>query len=118
MSHQRSIRVQYCKYDNVDRRKVQGWENIMREDEGLIEVNTSEVKKPEENTSSMFMCEDDNTTECVAMMEKWAANPSMMDYWIPATSLCETIDAVARWKHSGDEYCFCLLQLTKASTQV
>ncbi|KAL3664225.1 hypothetical protein V7S43_010554 [Phytophthora oleae] len=35
--------------------------------------------------------------QCVVAMEKWAANPSEMDYWIPTTSWCDTIDAVAKW---------------------
>ncbi|KAG6618413.1 putative crinkler (CRN) family protein [Phytophthora cinnamomi] len=28
-------------------------------------------------------------------------NPGMMDYWIPASSTCEAIDAVAKWKFVG-----------------
>ncbi|KAG7377832.1 hypothetical protein PHYPSEUDO_010938 [Phytophthora pseudosyringae] len=39
-----------------------------------------------------------------------------MDYWIPATSLCETIDAVAKWTLPDGVVRFCFLQLTKATT--
>ncbi|KAL3665061.1 hypothetical protein V7S43_009695 [Phytophthora oleae] len=80
----------YCKYDNVDRTKAQDWETIMGK-EDLIEVSEVLVKP------SMTKCEGGNRRECVKVVESWAADPSTMDYWIPATSLCETIDAVARW---------------------
>ena len=49
-------------------------------------------------------------------MNSWAADPSRMDYWIPATSLCETIDAVAKWTFPDNQTRFCFLQLTKATT--
>ncbi|KAE9021265.1 hypothetical protein PF005_g6001 [Phytophthora fragariae] len=104
--HQRPIRVEYCKYDNVNRRTVQDWEDIMREEVGSIEVNGF----------SLVKCEGGSREECVAVMESWAANPSKMDYWIPATDLCETIDAVAKWTLPGNQVRFCFLQLTKATT--
>ncbi|EGZ04411.1 hypothetical protein PHYSODRAFT_536496 [Phytophthora sojae] len=47
-----------------------------------------------------------------------------MDYWIPASSACPTIDAVAKWKFTSDSVDsstmgptverLCLLQMTKA----
>jgi hypothetical protein len=104
--HRRSIRVEYCKYDNVDRRTGQDWGAIMSEDTGSIEWSEP----------SLVKCEGGNRTECVAVMESWAANPSTMNYWIPATSLCETIDAVARWIFPDGVERFCFLQLTKAIT--
>ncbi|KAE9248689.1 hypothetical protein PF004_g3739 [Phytophthora fragariae] len=103
--HQRSILVQYYKYDNVNRKTVHDWESIMRQEMGSIEVNGPSVVK----------CEGGNRKECVAVMESWASNPSEMDYWIPATSLCETIDAVAKWTLPGKVVRFCFLQLTKAT---
>ncbi|KAE8895295.1 hypothetical protein PF005_g27062 [Phytophthora fragariae] len=104
LRHRRSIRVQYCEYDNVDRRSIQDWKNI--KEVGSIEVNTP----------SLVKCEGGNKTECLTVMESWAANPFTMDYWIPATSLCETIDAVAKWTLPDGVLRFCFLQLTKAST--
>uniref|UniRef100_K3WHA1 Crinkler effector protein N-terminal domain-containing protein n=1 Tax=Globisporangium ultimum (strain ATCC 200006 / CBS 805.95 / DAOM BR144) TaxID=431595 RepID=K3WHA1_GLOUD len=104
--HRRSVCVHYCKYDNVGRRTNNNWENIMRQEMGSIDWKELSVVE----------CEGENREECVAMMESWAANPSEMDYWIPATSLCETIDAVAKWTLPGNQVRFCFLQLTKATT--
>ncbi|KAG2794263.1 hypothetical protein PC112_g23110 [Phytophthora cactorum] len=84
--HRRPICVHYCKYDNVGRRLVANWETIMRQEIGRIDWKEL----------ALVECEGGNRTECVAVMESWAANPSKMDYWIPSTSLCETIDAVAK----------------------
>ncbi|OWZ05466.1 Crinkler (CRN) [Phytophthora megakarya] len=33
------------------------------------------------------------------VMTRWALNPNEMGYWVPASSLCQTIDAVAKWDH-------------------
>jgi hypothetical protein len=105
--HQISISVNYCKYDNVDRRRTDNdWETIMREDTGSIAYKALRLVE----------WKGQNRKECVAMMNSWAANPSRMDYWIPATSLCETIDAVAKWTFPDNQWRFCFLQLTKATT--
>ncbi|KAG6943695.1 hypothetical protein JG687_00018297 [Phytophthora cactorum] len=52
------------------------------------------------------------------VMKRGAANPNEMDYWVPASSVCETtIDAVAKWELvNGQESVerFCLMQLAKA----
>jgi hypothetical protein len=104
--HRISISVNYCKYDNINRNKIKDWETIMREDMGSIackELRLVEWK-------------GQNRQECVALMNSWAANPSSIDYWIPATSLCETIDAVAKWTFPDNQGRFCFLQLTKATT--
>ncbi|KAG2872344.1 hypothetical protein PC114_g26432, partial [Phytophthora cactorum] len=84
--HRRPICVHYCKYDNVGRRLVANWETIMRQEIGRIDWKEL----------ALVECEGGNRTECVAVMESWAANPSKMDYWIPSTSLCETIDALTK----------------------
>ncbi|KAK1942728.1 hypothetical protein P3T76_006227 [Phytophthora citrophthora] len=60
--------------------------------------------------------EGSNMKQCVAEMEKWIADPSETDYWIPATSLCDTVDAVAKWMFPDQAERFCFLQLTMAST--
>ncbi|GMF30642.1 unnamed protein product [Phytophthora lilii] len=69
--------------------------------------------------------EGEDVDECVEVMERWASNRREMDYWIPATSLFETIDAVTRCKFSFEHEGsasetpterFCFLQLTKATT--
>lgn len=39
-----------------------------------------------------------------------------MDYWVPATSLFETIDSVAKYTAPTGEHIFLLLQLTKAKS--
>ncbi|KAE8952412.1 hypothetical protein PF005_g33252, partial [Phytophthora fragariae] len=97
--------VEYCKYDNGNRETVNNWENNLHADVGSIEWKELSVVES-----------GGNTKECVAVMESWAAKPSKMDYWIPATSLCETIDAVAKLTFPGNSERFCFLQLTKAAT--
>ncbi|KAE9265283.1 hypothetical protein PF008_g31898, partial [Phytophthora fragariae] len=103
--HRRSVCVEYCKYDNGNRETVNNWENNLHADVGSIEWKELSVVESGENT-----------TECVAVMEIWAAKPSEMDYWIPATSLCETVDAVAKLTFPDNSERFCFLQLTKAAT--
>ncbi|KAG2793767.1 hypothetical protein PC112_g23304 [Phytophthora cactorum] len=90
----------------LDRRLVANWETIMRQKIGRIDWKEL----------ALVECEGGSRTECVAVMESWAANPSKMDYWIPSTSLCETIDAVAKWTLPDNQVRFCFLQLTKATT--
>ncbi|KAG1703328.1 hypothetical protein DVH05_008237 [Phytophthora capsici] len=67
--HQRSIRVEFCKYDNVDRSTLpdQEWKDIMNQEVGSIEVVKFSVVK----------CKGEDKNECVAMMESWAANPEV-----------------------------------------
>ncbi|GMF19711.1 unnamed protein product [Phytophthora lilii] len=65
---------------------------------------------------SVVNCEGEDRQECVGMMTNWAETPSLMDYWIPDTSLCETIDAVVKWAFSGKQERFCFLQYTTATT--
>ncbi|KAG1710098.1 hypothetical protein DVH05_017105 [Phytophthora capsici] len=77
----------------------------------LIDCSPDEIKVESTGT---------NMEQCVAVMEDWTANPSKMDYWIPATSLCETIDADTKWTFSArvpglKRECFCFLQLTMAT---
>ncbi|TMW58224.1 hypothetical protein Poli38472_011812 [Pythium oligandrum] len=63
----------------------------------------------------VVVTEGENVDEGVYVMTEWAKNPSKMDYWIPNTSLFETVDAVAKWKEDGQVQ-FALLQLTKGET--
>ncbi|OWY90962.1 Crinkler (CRN), partial [Phytophthora megakarya] len=102
--HRRPICVHYCKYDNVDRGASNNWESIMHQDMGSMDWKELKVD-----------CAGENTKECVVVMKSWAANPSKMEYWIPATSLCETIDAVVKWTAPDNHLRFCFLQLTKAT---
>ncbi|OQR88468.1 hypothetical protein THRCLA_22858 [Thraustotheca clavata] len=54
--------------------------------------------------------------ECVLSMEQLASIPTMIDYWIPGTSLSDTIDTVAKSKDMGGKEKFCFIQLTKDNT--
>ncbi|KAE9017543.1 hypothetical protein PR001_g14372 [Phytophthora rubi] len=65
--------------------------------------------------------------EYAAVMERWAKNPDEMDYWVPASSTSDAIDAVAKWEFKSETddsgvdstpvtvERFCLLQLTVAN---
>ncbi|OQS04394.1 hypothetical protein THRCLA_20896 [Thraustotheca clavata] len=48
-------------------------------------------------------------------MKEWAHNSSLMNYWIPDTALCPTIDAVEKFIFPHGTAKFYLLQLTKIS---
>ncbi|EGZ11486.1 hypothetical protein PHYSODRAFT_516976 [Phytophthora sojae] len=48
-------------------------------------------------------------------MERWATDSSEADYWIPASSLCGTVDAVAKWTFPDVKEHFCFLRLTSSS---
>ncbi|OWY97676.1 Crinkler (CRN), partial [Phytophthora megakarya] len=92
----------------IDRIRMQGVpdrnNSIMRQEMGSMDWKELKVD-----------CAGETTNECVAVMESWAKTPSKMEYWIPATSLCETIDAVAKWTAPDNRLRFCFLQLTKAT---
>lgn len=67
----------------------------MREDTGAITFDSSErLQVKREGTTSI--------DEHVAVMKRWAADPTEMDYWIPESSVCEAIDAAAKWKLLSD----------------
>ncbi|KAL3664232.1 hypothetical protein V7S43_010561 [Phytophthora oleae] len=106
--HRRPIRVKCRKYDNVNRSTNHSWKNIMHQKYVIDCSRRSSDESKVESTGT-------NMEQCVAVMEEWATNPSKMEYWIPATSLCETIDAVAKWTFPNKGECFCFLQLTMAT---
>ncbi|KAL3664226.1 hypothetical protein V7S43_010555 [Phytophthora oleae] len=88
--HRRPIRVKCRKYDNVNRSTNHSWNKIMEQTDVIDCKQLSLDESKVENTGTTM-------EQCVVAMEKWAANPSEMDYWIPTTSWCDTIDAVAKW---------------------
>lgn len=109
--HQRPIRLDYCIYRNVDRWADKSWEETMRQAIGSLACGRTASQQS--NEPLKIKLAGKNTDECVALMEDWATDPAVMDYWTPATSLSETIDAVAKWKFPGMQERFCFLQLTK-----
>ncbi|EGZ08865.1 hypothetical protein PHYSODRAFT_525260 [Phytophthora sojae] len=55
-------------------------------------------------------------------MKKWATNPTEVDYWVPATSSCEIIDAVAKCELTNYDpeekpNLICIRTKIKATTQ-
>ncbi|KAG7379292.1 hypothetical protein PHYPSEUDO_008768 [Phytophthora pseudosyringae] len=101
------ISIDYCTYDNVDRTIMnkKEWRTIMDKDKGSISCAPANKVK----------WSGDSIEHCVRIMEEWAVDLSIADYWIPADSLCETIDAVAKCKFPGEKDSrICFLQLTKA----
>ncbi|KAK1942733.1 hypothetical protein P3T76_006232 [Phytophthora citrophthora] len=103
--HRRPFHVNCYEYDNINRLMNDIRMNSMNK-KYLIDCCPDEIKVENSGT---------NMEECVAVMKKWATNPSEMDYWIPAFSLCQTIDAVAKWSFPDQIERFCFLQLTMAT---
>ncbi|EGZ06030.1 hypothetical protein PHYSODRAFT_342208 [Phytophthora sojae] len=64
----------------------------MMADTGTVKLDRSiESREP-----PLFQRSGETIEDFVAVIERWAANPAEMDYWIPASSVCPTIDAVAK----------------------
>ncbi|KAG3188655.1 hypothetical protein PC116_g4570 [Phytophthora cactorum] len=49
-----------------------------------------------------------------AVMKRWTATPNPMDYWFPASSVCETIATGELVTGQAKVEHFCFLKLTKA----
>ncbi|GMF12951.1 unnamed protein product [Phytophthora lilii] len=99
--------IDYCTYDNVSRKNIKEaeWRAIMDKDKG-------EISFP---PASKIKWSGADVDDCVEVMKRWSVDLSMANYWIPADSLCETIDAVAKCKFRNEnESRICFLQLTKA----
>ncbi|KAE8988638.1 hypothetical protein PF010_g16212 [Phytophthora fragariae] len=122
--NQNSVSISYMKYDNVDRTTHRDPEHlIMREDMGVVKFGRSTGSDESLNVKR----EGETMDEYAAAVERWAKNPDEMDYWIPASGTCDTIDAVAKWEFKSETddsgvdstpvavERFCLLQLSVAN---
>ncbi|TMW69033.1 hypothetical protein Poli38472_001189 [Pythium oligandrum] len=98
--HQQGIQLHLCKYLNWSRGGLSADQKIPPS------IGTLPW------TRLPIVVEDLNHS--YALMATWATNLSQMDYWIPRTSLVETVDAVAKWTNDDGSVDFVLLQLTKA----
>ncbi|GMF29765.1 unnamed protein product [Phytophthora lilii] len=99
--------IDYCTYDNVNRKNIKEaeWRAIMDKDKG-------EISFP---PTSKIEWSGEGIDDCVEVMKRWSADLLIADYWIPADSLCETIGAVTKCKFRNEnESRICFLQLTKA----
>ncbi|EGZ08864.1 hypothetical protein PHYSODRAFT_339287 [Phytophthora sojae] len=98
MNYDSLLSTSGCNSQAIDRIRMMGCTNyadIMREDTGAITFDSSErLQVKREGTTSI--------DEHVAVMKRWAADPTEMDYWIPESSVCEAIDAAAKWKLLSD----------------
>ncbi|EGZ08855.1 hypothetical protein PHYSODRAFT_305722 [Phytophthora sojae] len=61
------------------------------------------------------------------VINRWAAHPDEMNYWVPPSSMCEAIDAIAKRRLTSDAEAsstagsspveqFCILQVTSDAT--
>ncbi|OQR89386.1 crinkler (CRN) family protein [Thraustotheca clavata] len=88
----RTVNVKIITYDNVKRNVNKNYADIMAKNTGTISFGDL----------SIFEWSGANATQCY--------------YWVPAESLFETIDAIAKVKFPNGEITFCLLQLSRSNT--
>ncbi|OQR89834.1 crinkler (CRN) family protein [Thraustotheca clavata] len=100
------IEVNYFTYDNRNQNEQSdmSYEDALNADVGHINWSAS----------SKVICHGDNELECLQFLKNWAEDTGKWDYWIPAYSMLETIDAVAKLKFGEDDERFCFLQLTRS----
>ncbi|EEY57595.1 crinkler (CRN) family protein, putative [Phytophthora infestans T30-4] len=114
------VQISYMKYDNVHRTSKVDYQGIMKQEMGTMSFGRS-IDLLDSNKPLYVKREGKTMDDYESVMKRWAANPCEMDYWVPASSMCETIDAVAKWELvNGQESVehFCLVQLTKAIRHV
>ncbi|TMW69812.1 hypothetical protein Poli38472_001968 [Pythium oligandrum] len=107
----KTLHLYCCDYDNKPR--THGWEVEMSKQ--VVNAKNIKVKSDVIKRTGL------NLGDFVERLTRRAANPSIMDYWHPVGSLCETIDGVIKYTEREEEQeqegqeVSALLQVTKAT---